>query len=388
LSQYKLKQKLFSWCNETFEIAHTAHNSILSMEGIRGFAVFLVFLVHYVTLISPWLNNTSATANIAFFIHSIGNIGVDLFFVLSGYLIYGMLIKRKTHFPRYLIRRIQRIYPTFLVVFAIYLILSMLFPSESKLPNEWKDATLLIVQNFFLLPGLFNIEAINTVTWSLSYEFFYYLIMPFLIAILYMRNWRPIHRVGFFIVLSILLFVYFAHFEGPIRLLMFLSGIVLYDAVNSKLISKAPPLGLPALVAALITVVSFKVAGLPVWATYIVLYILFFIFCLESFVRAGLTRKIFSNRYLRWLGNMSYAYYLIHGLTLKAAFMILAMLYPGQQTTSELFWLLLIPMFVFTLIPSSLLFIFVEKPYSLSTKNTLFNPVEGQAITSQKMDSN
>ena len=83
-----------NWIKKTFEIPHAAHKQILPMEGIRGFAVFLVFLVHYVCAIEPWLLESSSTFQVATYIRSIGNIGVDLFFVLSGYLIYGMLIKK------------------------------------------------------------------------------------------------------------------------------------------------------------------------------------------------------------------------------------------------------------------------------------------------------
>ena len=80
-----------NWIRNTFEISHTNHKSIIAMEGIRGFAVFLV---HYVTLIEPWLLENTMTFQAATYIRSIGNMGVDLFFVLSSYLIYGMLIQK------------------------------------------------------------------------------------------------------------------------------------------------------------------------------------------------------------------------------------------------------------------------------------------------------
>lgn len=54
------------------------------MEGMRGFAVFLVFLVHYVTLVKPWIANELALIAFSSGLHTIGNTGVDLFFVLSG----------------------------------------------------------------------------------------------------------------------------------------------------------------------------------------------------------------------------------------------------------------------------------------------------------------
>jgi len=184
------------WIRKTFEISHSTNKTIAPMEGIRGFAVFLVFVVHYVTLAEPWIQESSLTYSISEQIRSIGNTGVDLFFVLSGYLIYGMLIKKDKPFGHYIVRRIQRIYPTFTVVFIIYLILSVIFPSESKIPSGL-DGVIFVIQNFLLLPGLFDIEPIITVAWSLSYEFFYYLLIPLLITLFRMRLWKPINRIVF-----------------------------------------------------------------------------------------------------------------------------------------------------------------------------------------------
>jgi len=67
-------------------------------------------------------------------LENIGHSGVDLFFVLSGYLIYGALIRKKVSYLSFFRRSVERIYPTFLCVFAIYLVLSILFPEENKIP--------------------------------------------------------------------------------------------------------------------------------------------------------------------------------------------------------------------------------------------------------------
>ena len=74
-----------------YEIQHTTHITLYSMEGLRGLAVFLVFMVHYVTLAGPWIYNTGWFFQGMALIRSLGNTGVDLFFVLSGYLITGLL---------------------------------------------------------------------------------------------------------------------------------------------------------------------------------------------------------------------------------------------------------------------------------------------------------
>ncbi len=361
-----------NWIRNTFEIPHANHKSIIAMEGIRGFAVFLVFLVHYVTLIEPWLLGGTATSQAATYIRSIGNIGVDLFFVLSGYLIYGMLIQKHRPFKNYILRRIQRIYPTFSVVFIIYLVLSALFPGESKIPTEWKDGVIFVIQNYLLMPGIFDITAIITVAWSLSYEFFYYLLIPLLIAVLSMRSWKAHYRVLFFIIVTLLFFYYFAAgHNGPIRLLMFVSGILLYETIQNKFVTNMPPIGLLALVLAIISVVALKATGYEGWWKYGLIYVLFFIFCLECFLLSGFTTRLFSSSPLRWLGNMSYSYYLIHGLSLKFIFILLEKVYPAQNTDTLIFWLLVPLIFSLTLVPSTILFVYIEKPYSLIRKSKL-----------------
>jgi exopolysaccharide production protein ExoZ len=361
-------KSITDWIKNTFEVGHASHKTVRSMEGIRGFAVFLVFLVHYVTLIDPWLLQNSAASRTAEHLQRIGNLGVDLFFVLSGFLIYGMLIEKPRPFKSYLARRIQRIYPTFTVVFIIYLALSIVFPAESKIPEDLSKAAIFIGQNYLLLPGLFDVTPIITVAWSLSYEFFYYLFIPILITVLGMRSWRFQYRLLFFLTVSVIGFGYFSLYGGPIGLLMFIPGILVYEFLESKSIRELPPIGLPALFLAIGVVVVLNDLGTNGWWKYALLYVLFFVFCLECFLFSRLTSQIFSSSPLRWLGNMSYSYYLIHGLSLKAIFLLLSKVYPPVQDGSLMFWIILPPVFFLTLIPSAVLFIFIEKPYSLTSR--------------------
>ena len=121
---------------EIFEISRHKKENILSMEGLRGGAVFLVFLVHYSSITETYLSPGNTTWNIKNILGEIGNSGVDLFFVLSGFLIYGMLLQKQQNYLSYLYRRVARIYPTFLFVFFIYIVLGYIFPAENKIPKE------------------------------------------------------------------------------------------------------------------------------------------------------------------------------------------------------------------------------------------------------------
>lgn len=339
------------------------------MEGMRGLAVFLVFLVHYVTLVDPWITANQNFRSFTTSLHTIGHAGVDLFFVLSGYLIYGSLIKRHQSFIRFLLRRVQRIYPAFLAVFMIYVVLSFAFPAENKIPVQALPALIYLLQNLFLLPGLFPIEPLITVAWSLSYEMFYYLAMPVVIVVLGLRKWHSKWRTALFFGGAFLMALYCAAFGGHVRMIMFISGIMLYEALSHSHIPTPPnSIGLLALILGL-SGMLIPMEGSSGYALKIsILFVTFFILCLSCFRRptAWLARG-FSWTPLRWLGNMSYSYYLLHGLTLKGGFLMLSTLLPQRGYGPEFFCMLLVPMFIASLLTAALLFLSIERPFSLAT---------------------
>src|SRR5213083_1524301 len=114
-----------------------------------------------------------------------GWIGVDLFFVLSGYLIGGQLLaplarEESIKLGRFFSRRALRIMPAYFVILAVYFLL----PSWREYPDMaqplWKF--LLSVQNIALHGGTAFSHA-----WSLAVEDQFYLALPFLLLFLYRR---------------------------------------------------------------------------------------------------------------------------------------------------------------------------------------------------------
>ncbi|MDQ6654699.1 MAG: acyltransferase [Verrucomicrobiota bacterium] len=108
-----------------------------------------------------------------------GWIGVDLFFVLSGYLIGGQLLAALArgapiHLARFYWRRALRILPAFLVVIAIYLVLPQL-REFSTMPPVWKFLS--FTQNFGLRGGTAFSHA-----WSLCIEAQFYLVLPLVLV--------------------------------------------------------------------------------------------------------------------------------------------------------------------------------------------------------------
>lgn len=366
-----------AWLAERMELGRAgASANLRPMEGLRGVAVFLVFLVHCMTTMAPWFQGRAELLAVVDLVHAMGNVGVDLFFVLSGFLIYGALISRAQPFGVFIARRARRIYPAFLAVFAIYLLLSWLMPSRSKLPADQGEMLIYLVQNLLLLPGLFPIEAMITVAWSLSYEFFYYLLIPVLIGVFALRRASRSGRVAFFLGLAAVGALAFAVFGGPVRLLMFIAGILLFEWHAAATWRPGSGSGVVCLLIALMLAASPAPGSALQALKFLLLGALFLVVCLSAFAgQAPGFATILSWTPLRWLGNMSYSYYLIHGLALNACGIVMARVLPPSSLSILAFCLLPPLLFAVTLLPALALYLWVERPLSLAPSSSRAVPV-------------
>jgi peptidoglycan/LPS O-acetylase OafA/YrhL len=139
------------------------------LDHLRAFAIIIVFLFHY----------QSNFAYPAWFpkLFLFGRTGVDLFFVLSGFLIASQLIERiKQHggfsLKEFYIKRFFRIIPVYLVVVAIYFCFPF-FREKEGLPPLWKFLT--FTQNLGI--DLKNGGAFSH-AWSLCVEEHFYVFFP------------------------------------------------------------------------------------------------------------------------------------------------------------------------------------------------------------------
>jgi peptidoglycan/LPS O-acetylase OafA/YrhL len=154
-----------------------------ALDGIRGIAILLV-LVHHFTLFDPI---TSVGAWLGF-VALLGWSGVDLFFVLSGFLITGILIDARTsdrYFISFYARRTLRIFPLYyLVVFLCFVVLPYfprwheLLVGHANLP-EWPYWTYLV--NFSIAERDAFQHGVLDVAWSLAIEEQFYLLWAVLV---------------------------------------------------------------------------------------------------------------------------------------------------------------------------------------------------------------
>jgi exopolysaccharide production protein ExoZ len=358
-----------------------AGKRIAAMEGMRGYAVLLVFLVHQHSLFGVHLRSDSWSYNFSELLQGIGHSGVDIFFLLSGFLIYRQVLSGHLSYCAFIAKRIRRIYPTFLAVFGMYIVTCFLVPSASKLPADVESTALYVVKNLLLLPGIADIQPLITVAWSLSYELFFYLFIPILVVATRMRRWRRVARILFFSsVLVLHCITYQLGWVPHIRLSMFTAGILLYEVMESGWRPRTSPMseGFAVIlyVTGMLLVSLLDVSIHPftfhphrpnvrfTWWTAALSFILP-IFTFHCFAHDGVLKKVFSVTPARWLGNMSYSFFLLHGLVLNGIAFLLR-LYLHVPLSGWLLLPLMLTNLLLAVSASAVLFTFVEKPFSFA----------------------
>jgi peptidoglycan/LPS O-acetylase OafA/YrhL len=164
---------------------------LVPLDGLRGLAILLVLLLHFTTDMEPAVGTLAAGVRSVF---QIGWIGVDLFFVLSGFLITGILADNMggdRYFSAFYARRALRILPVyFLAVFAAFHLLPRLFDGFDTGGAGTEAAFWLFLMNFVQLPD----QLARTVGhfWSLAIEEQFYLMWPLVVFLSTPRQARRI----------------------------------------------------------------------------------------------------------------------------------------------------------------------------------------------------
>lgn len=356
------------WLRDRFELGRrTDGASLLAMEGLRGLAVLLVFFVHFSDQMRALSGLSNIGTSLLEAVAQVGHAGVDLFFVLSGYLIYGSLIRRPVAFVPYAKRRLRRIYPVFLAVFALYLALLAVMPGQKELPADTPSLLVYLLQNLLFLPGLFSIPPLIIVAWSLSYEVFFYLAAPLVIGVLGLRAWPSAARVALFLAVALLLMAWCAAFTGPVRMVMFIAGMLLHEWLSGD---RQASVSAVSVVLALVAAAAVSVLRADGAVGYTLrtaaLCGAFVLLCAACFTgRSTLLGRLFAWTPLRWLGNMSYSFYLIHSLALNAFFRGVSRWGSSSGSDGLEVLALALASFAFSLLPAALLFLAVERPLSL-----------------------
>jgi peptidoglycan/LPS O-acetylase OafA/YrhL len=170
---------------------------IPELDGLRGIAIIMVLSFHYIN--NQLINANTFLGRILYKVTAFGWVGVDLFFVLSGFLIGTILINNKgskNYFSTFYVRRIVRIIPNYYLLIALFIIIGLIpffktdyFLTGNNVIPVW--AYLLIIQNIFIA-HLHNFGNTSiSVTWSIGVEEQFYIIFPLLVYFL-KDKWLPL----------------------------------------------------------------------------------------------------------------------------------------------------------------------------------------------------
>ena len=159
------------------QTAEKAQSRAVGPDVLRSLAILLVMLVHL---------PVAATPHSLVGIRTYAWLGVDIFFVLSGFLIGTQLFKEVCRtggvdLKSFYIRRAFRIFPAFFVVLGLYTIFPVLRDAPTMQP-VWSFATFTV--NFDFDP---RVGRAFTQAWSLCVEEHFYLVLPLLVLLLHRR---------------------------------------------------------------------------------------------------------------------------------------------------------------------------------------------------------
>ena len=306
-----------------------------ALDGVRGLAALLVVMLH-VTMQIKHPVGIGAFLLKKFFL--VGWTGVDLFFVLSGFLITGILDDAKgstNYFRVFYARRMLRILPLYYGALVVLFVMPHLVhaPGAPHFFVSIKDQLWywFYLQNFHPLPPLF--VGLAGHFWSLAVEEQFYLVWPLVILLLSRKS--ALRLCVFLLVFSImyraLIHIVNPIFASPLNTLAQLDGLTIGSAL--ALLYRTPggmdwiKRRLPLLMAAsLAGIGAIYAVDIPsVKRALLRTFLTLFFGCLLAYAieqREGLLQRFLSSRVMRFFGKYSYGMYVLHVPLVPIAFLV------------------------------------------------------------------
>lgn len=326
-----------------------------ALQAMRAFAAILVMFFHGTAIIGRELNYNFANG---FFY--IGFVGVDVFFVLSGFIIFYTSKPTSFNIPEFFKKRFIRIYPIYWIVISGLILQYFISPTPDK---AFKGDPEVILASATLFP---HEVLIVGVAWTLTYEVIFYLMFGLTFAIsrkFFFRSfacWSVIIVICYFFNIKSQFFAINA-LINPIILEFGFGCLIAYLYQNIKYFNYwkwAVAIG-GILLAADIVVIYFALKNDP--AAFSAGIHRVYLFGIPS------TILIFGLLYfdkpvyklLVMLGDASYSVYLIHGTVISTTAQILAKIHL-KNIVNNMGGAILI--FAFTLAVGRVFYLLVEKP--------------------------
>lgn len=322
------------------------------LDGLRFIAIFGVVNYH---LLRYYSSNFLVEDNSIVFIlfkklFSYGGYGVQLFFSISGFILFKNLSRLKkingSSIKNYYLKRLYRIEPPYIITILGFYILLI----ASNRIEKWSFGNL-ISSLFYAHNFVYEIPSIiNGVSWSLEIEIIFYLLLPFILIIQKSINLKPI----FFFSTLLLTFQGYSYlFPNQLSFLSnfhyFVLGIIAHIIPTFKFLIKSKILAL-SFFPLVIILMSFSFTSILL-KDALILFILL-IGLNNSYVKSILSFKFFSK-----IGLMCYSLYLLHYKIISVVGIIL------KDFVGDYFFIFLLFNYVTILLISTTFFLIIEKPF-------------------------
>lgn len=299
-------------------VSGVRYTTMPALTGLRGVAAVWVVLFH---LLGPGVDAVTRA----------GYLGVDIFFILSGFVLSHVYFRKqgfltRPGYVRFLLTRLARIYPLHLATLMLLLVVIAAFPGFIQYfrPGSFTlaafIANVLLIQNWGGHPEL----GWNRPTWSLSAEWFAYLLFPLYILLLRRLNHWSVSLTIALLCLSATVAATMltggqnlagVGVAGMLRMGgEFSAGCFLYHAFTSGF-RLSPAVGYAVAISTLLGLDS----GLPLQGLSLVSFATIVLLSAQS---DNLVSTVLSTRALVYLGEISYSIYLLHWILIEIGYCI------------------------------------------------------------------
>ena len=326
------------------------------IDGLRGYLALGVLLHHVV--INAQLYHTGSWALTPSRLNTfVGRGSVAFFFMITAFLFWGRVIDSKGKFDiqRFYASRIRRLVPMYLVS-ASLLIATVLAFTHFRLVVPIRDlASQIASWLLFTIPGAPEVNGfsqtglVNTVFWSLTYEWKFYVTLPFLAA-LAMNGRVWLAAIGISITIAL--------FSPSQVEWFFVGGCVAAYAVRPKALRSwaAKPIGSFTALGCIAATVMYQ----PMTYTWVGAVLLFIPFLL--FAAGNTLFGVLTCRPARLLGLLSYSIYLLHNWVLYLVSRLVNHYTPVADLTLGRYWAIGGAVALITVTLAAITFRFVEHP--------------------------
>ena len=312
---------------------------VRELDGVRGISIIVVVAFHLLKRADYFTSNE--TLHFITRLSSIGWVGVDIFFVLSGFLITSILLRtkhEKNYFKNFYVRRSLRIFPLYFVFIAvILLLLPKLDPDFTPEIPHALPFLLLYQQNWLMLISKIPLTTYLAVTWSLAIEEQFYLIWP---AVVYFIKKETLIKLSIGVILFSILarllgvlfwddmsqvstFFYYNTFTRFEQLVF--GGLLAVAFTEPLWIQRLKNISIPSFWVAFVAFLALCFTAYPhmvpldenIWLvfggyTLAAVFSAALVTILMTHPETSMFRRLFQNKLLIFFGKYSYSIYLLH----------------------------------------------------------------------------